>query len=345
MRFVPPMPPHASRPPLALCALVAVACLAVETLAGALMAPVSHAYLLGALYLAGVLLVASVWGLLPGLVMAAASTVVLDFFLIPPAWTLRLTRDEDLLVLAIFMALAALACALARLARLLYAEVAAREEAALSADLARLLLRAPKLDGVLPEAGRKLALTLGLPSASITQDTVTPAKDRATFPLHGDGVAATLVVPASLSRPVMRRLRDRVVPSLEVLLEAARERERVADALRASRDELKRVAEEQAALRRLATLVAHAAPPAEVFQAVAREMGRVLQTQHTLVARYEPDGAVVCVGSWNFHPDLDVTCRSPRGGPWRRAPSPRSSGVRGARAGRAYEGDGELARG
>jgi signal transduction histidine kinase len=307
MRFMPPRPPHGSRPPLALGFLVAVACLALETLAGLLLAPVSPAHFFGVLYLPGVLLVASLWGLVPGLAMAAASTVVLDLFLIPPAWSLRLSRDEDLLILAVFMALVVLTCALARLARLLYAEVAAREEAALSAELARLLLRAPELDSALPEAARKLALALGLPSASIRQEAITSAKDRVAFPLRGDGVAATLVVPASLSRPVIRRLRDRVVPSLEVLLEAARERARVADILRRSRDELARVAEEQAALRRLATLVAHAAPPAEVFQAVASEMGRVLQTQHTLVARYEPDGTVVCVGSWNFHPDLDVT--------------------------------------
>ena len=40
--------------------------------------------------------------------------------------------------------------------------------------------------------------------------------------------------------------------------------------------ELRGFAEEQAALRRVATLVARAAPPEEVFAAVAEEAGRLL---------------------------------------------------------------------
>ena len=43
-----------------------------------------------------------------------------------------------------------------------------------------------------------------------------------------------------------------------------------------ARMELRRVAEEQAALRRVATLVAQGAPPEEVFAAVAAEAGRLL---------------------------------------------------------------------
>ncbi|MFB9839318.1 GAF domain-containing sensor histidine kinase [Actinoallomurus acaciae] len=83
-----------------------------------------------------------------------------------------------------------------------------------------------------------------------------------------------------------------------MLLEAACEREKVADALRHSRDELARIAEEQAALRRLATLVAHAAPEKEVFSSVAREMGQVLGARHTLVVRYEPSSTAASVGIW-----------------------------------------------
>ena len=43
----------------------------------------------------------------------------------------------------------------------------------------------------------------------------------------------------------------------------------MADSLETSRDELRRVAEEQAALRRVATLVARGISPPEVFSAVA----------------------------------------------------------------------------
>jgi HAMP domain-containing protein len=46
--------------------------------------------------------------------------------------------------------------------------------------------------------------------------------------------------------------------------------------LETSRDELTRVLEEQAALRRVATLVARGIPPVEIFSAVAEEIGRLL---------------------------------------------------------------------
>jgi signal transduction histidine kinase len=65
-----------------------------------------------------------------------------------------------------------------------------------------------------------------------------------------------------------------------------------------ARVELRGFAEEQAALRRVATLVARAAPPEEVFGAVAEEVGRLLGTDFTVMSRYDPDGAVTVVGVW-----------------------------------------------
>jgi PAS domain S-box-containing protein len=55
-----------------------------------------------------------------------------------------------------------------------------------------------------------------------------------------------------------------------------------------ARAEVERLAEEQAALRRVATLVAEGAPPAAVFDAVAAEMQRLLDADHVVVCRYEP---------------------------------------------------------
>ncbi|MGP3983097.1 CHASE3 domain-containing protein [Streptomyces sp. KR80] len=71
--------------------------------------------------------------------------------------------------------------------------------------------------------------------------------------------------------------------------------------LQDSRDELRRIAEEQAALRRVATLVARGGSPAEAFSAVADEMGRILRAQYTTIGRYEPDGTMTVVGSWSSH--------------------------------------------
>jgi signal transduction histidine kinase len=66
-----------------------------------------------------------------------------------------------------------------------------------------------------------------------------------------------------------------------------------------SREELARLAEEQAALRRVATLVARGAPPAEVFEAVIAEVGRLVPADAAALVRYETDGTVNTVGSWS----------------------------------------------
>ncbi|HME67418.1 MAG TPA: GAF domain-containing protein [Streptosporangiaceae bacterium] len=66
-----------------------------------------------------------------------------------------------------------------------------------------------------------------------------------------------------------------------------------------ARVELRGFAEEQAALRRVATLVARAAPPEEVFGAVAEEAGRLLGADSTVMSRYDPDGAAIVVGVWD----------------------------------------------
>ncbi|HET6257640.1 MAG TPA: GAF domain-containing protein [Pseudonocardia sp.] len=65
-----------------------------------------------------------------------------------------------------------------------------------------------------------------------------------------------------------------------------------------ARTELRRSAEEQAALRRVATLVARAAPPEEVFAAVTAEVGQVLSVAFTVLSRYETDGAATVLGTW-----------------------------------------------
>jgi PAS domain S-box-containing protein len=74
----------------------------------------------------------------------------------------------------------------------------------------------------------------------------------------------------------------------EDLLEAQRTVEK-------SRDELRVLAEEQVALRRVATLVARGVSPTEVFAAVCKEVGSLLGADHTSLLRHEADGAVTVV--------------------------------------------------
>jgi signal transduction histidine kinase len=79
---------------------------------------------------------------------------------------------------------------------------------------------------------------------------------------------------------------------------AARVRRRTHEAESLAR-EVQRVAEEQAALRRVATLIARAAPPEEVFAAVSAEAGRVLHADLAGLGRYESDGTETVVGAWS----------------------------------------------
>ena len=65
-----------------------------------------------------------------------------------------------------------------------------------------------------------------------------------------------------------------------------------------SRAGLARLAEEQAALRRVATLVANGAAPEDVFAAVTEEVGRLLPVDFADMSRFEPDGAVTFVAAW-----------------------------------------------
>jgi len=66
-----------------------------------------------------------------------------------------------------------------------------------------------------------------------------------------------------------------------------------------SRAALARLADEQAALRRVATLVARGAPPIEIVAAVAEETGRLVSIDGTRILRYEADGTATMVAGWS----------------------------------------------
>jgi PAS domain S-box-containing protein len=64
-----------------------------------------------------------------------------------------------------------------------------------------------------------------------------------------------------------------------------------------SRDELRLLAEEQAALRRVATLVAQGVSPTQIFAAVCEEAGRLLGADTTDLIRYEAGGTATIVAA------------------------------------------------
>jgi signal transduction histidine kinase len=70
-----------------------------------------------------------------------------------------------------------------------------------------------------------------------------------------------------------------------------------------ARTEIERLAGEQAALRRVATLVARGAETGEVFAAVAREVSGVMHLPVAAVQRYEDDGETTTVmAAWSDRP-------------------------------------------
>jgi signal transduction histidine kinase len=71
-----------------------------------------------------------------------------------------------------------------------------------------------------------------------------------------------------------------------------------------SRERVERLAAEQSALRRVATLVARAPASEELFSIVAREVASVLDVPGVIVTRYQTDGSAVTLGE-AFGPDLE----------------------------------------
>jgi GAF domain-containing protein len=119
---------------------------------------------------------------------------------------------------------------------------------------------------------------------------------------YGGAAAAPIVVEGRLwgvmsaawarGRSVPAGSEDRLIQFSELIATA------LANAQ--AREELRRVAEEQAALRRVATLVARGEPPSAVFAAVAAEVGCVIPIADVAyVGRYDHDGAIEFVGAWS----------------------------------------------
>jgi two-component system sensor histidine kinase KdpD len=103
-----------------------------------------------------------------------------------------------------------------------------RREADLSAEMARLLLRADNLHDALAAGAHRIAATLDLPSASIEIGSIEAGERRVAFPLReGARQIGTLLVPADLPESRLRRLQERVAPPLEALLAAALERDQL----------------------------------------------------------------------------------------------------------------------
>jgi two-component system sensor histidine kinase KdpD len=200
----------------------------------------------GVLYLLAVLLVSAVWGLRLGVATSVLSAAAFNFFHLPPTGRFTIADAQNWVALGTFLAAALLASAVAELARSRASEAAQRrQEADLAAELARILLGSAGVEAALGAASRRLAAALGLRTATISLEPESRTATELAFALRRGGApVGSLLVPDNVPPRMRERLRERVVPSLEALLAAALERDRLqaevveTQALRRS-DELK----------------------------------------------------------------------------------------------------------
>jgi signal transduction histidine kinase len=99
-----------------------------------------------------------------------------------------------------------------------------------------------------------------------------------------------MIVGSILSQPLPADTEARLASFTELVATAIANAE--------SRAGLARLAAEQAALRRVASLVAHRAPPEELFAAVTEEVGQLLGTHVAGMAHYEGNDTLTVLATW-----------------------------------------------
>jgi signal transduction histidine kinase len=115
-------------------------------------------------------------------------------------------------------------------------------------------------------------------------------------------VWGAMVVSTTEQDPLPLRTEARLADFTELLATAIENAE--------AREALARLAEEQATLRRMATLVAQGVRPDEVFAAVSEEVGRLFGSDTAAVVRFEHDPpAIVAVGAGRSIPGIPIGTR------------------------------------
>ena len=121
-------------------------------------------------------------------------------------------------------------------------------------------------------------------------------------PIHVNGILWGAVAVGSGQGPLPRDTGLRMAEFTDLVATAVANAQNRA-AMEASRDKLARLVEEQAALHRVATLVARAVPPEQVFAAVTAEVGRLHSADFTLMSRYDRGDVATIVGAWTTGAD------------------------------------------
>lgn len=216
-----------ARPPLLAGLAAGAVAVALTTLAIYPLREVVPPVSTGVVYLLGVLLVATVFGIGPGLATAVGSALAFNWFHLPPTGRFTIADEENWVALGVFLAAAVLVSTLAELARVRASEAEQRRrEADLAAELARLLLGGTDVHAALGPAAERLSRALELPPAALELGPEAADGDALHVPLHaGARRIGALRFEGPCPDAALERLRERVLPSLEALLGAALARE------------------------------------------------------------------------------------------------------------------------
>lgn len=216
----------ARRPSTPLGILVAAIGVALATVVIYPLEHVAPVVSLSVVYLLAVVAVSTFWGLGLGIPTGLASAVAFNFFHLRPIGRLSVSDSREWVSLSAFIVVALATGLLGELARARAQEAdQRRREADISAELARLLLAAPRPEEALPAAGARLAQALGVQSASIELGETREDAVHSCFALDGvDGPIGTLLLPIDLPDGERRRVSERIVPSLESILAASKHR-------------------------------------------------------------------------------------------------------------------------
>jgi signal transduction histidine kinase len=258
------------------------------------------------------------WGPRYGVPLAIAGGLAFDSFYIPPTREFGQAFWQNWLVMVIYISAGVLVGMLSARAQH-RAEASERARAVLSTEqaalrrVATMVARGAAPDDVFAAVAEEVGTLLGVDGARVVRgerdDEVVQlaawhapgldprarelgARSDVTAPIVVEGRRWGAVVAwQSHPRPLPAAAEARLAEFTELIAAAVSNT--------ASRDGLARLADEQAALTRVATLVARASPATDVFTAVAREVGLLLGVDATHMGRYEVGGAVTHVAAWS----------------------------------------------